>query len=65
MNGRVHGFVKKHHTIAIYHEVYDAHPRWTRPLVTHKSNAMSRSVLLELLKVLLDFLLIQVQIGAI
>jgi hypothetical protein len=56
---------KKHHTIAIYYEVYDAHPRQTRPWVTHKSNTISRPLLLELLKVLLDFLLIGVKICAI
>jgi hypothetical protein len=28
---RVHRFVKKHHTNAIYHEVYDAHLHQTRP----------------------------------
>jgi hypothetical protein len=31
MAGRVNGFVKKYHTIAIHHEVDDAHPRRTRP----------------------------------
>jgi hypothetical protein len=60
--GRVNEFVKKYRTIAIHHEVYDAHPRRTRTRVTHKSNTMSRP-LLEFLKVLLDFLLIGVQIG--
>jgi hypothetical protein len=30
VTGRVNRFVKKYNTIAIYHVVYDAHPRWTR-----------------------------------
>jgi hypothetical protein len=29
--GRVNGFVKKHHTITIHHEIYDAHPYRTHP----------------------------------
>jgi hypothetical protein len=33
--------------------------------VTHKSNVMCRSIILELFKLLLDILLIGVQIGAI
>jgi hypothetical protein len=46
-------------------QVYDAHPRRTHPWVTHKNNTMCSPVILKFFKVLLDFLLIGVQIGAI
>jgi hypothetical protein len=65
VSNAINYFVEKYHTIAIYNELYDAHPHWIRPRVTYKSNIMCRSVILELFKLLLDIFLIGVQIGAI